>query len=240
MGESSASDENNVPFFISDKYDNDTYRIRTCTELDNAILNASVNKYEYRLQYTALVNSIAQTGILFPFDKKRNSFYANSVIQLSSIMNNPSHTKLSMTSSIHMTKSIVTQIHWLQQNGWGVYAFGPSDVTVVDSHIALITNCDRLCKINTNTYGPTITFLNPLPTPLPLFADPILHSIRDLPFTIHTNVVYYSIAAFFVYCAYDTEYITPKLLSSIEFTKPYYFVLKCMKSNLDDRSIVYI
>jgi hypothetical protein len=138
--------------------------------------------------------------------------------------------------AIPIIESLKEHLTQIQQLGWTVYGFNKDSITIIDQKIAIFSDPTILCQIN-NDKKKTIMFIAPIqPT---TFIDPIITNAKELPYTVHINVIFYALAQLFVYCTYNTTDIQ-HIEKQIFGTKGYYFIHRCTCVPISDRNIVWI
>lgn len=143
--------------------------------------------------------------------------------------------------AILIIESLKEHLKQIQQLGWTVYGFNQDSITIIDQKFAVFSDPTILCQINTNNKKDkkdnTIMFIAPIrPT---TFIDPIITNAKELPYTVHINVIFYALAQLFVYCTYHTtniQYIEKNIFG----TKGYYFIHRCTCDPIFDRTMVWI
>ena len=131
------------------------------------------------------------------------------------------------------------------------------DIVVVNDAFAVFINDDKLFQINGPGTGEeeTIDVTRAIGREDGAFYPPELSGgkIASLPYTVSVQCAYYSFGMMVAYCATLNLQLVMKstaiqklnlkkegVLSSIEGTKLYWFVLRCCASNPTNRTMVYV
>ena len=77
---------------------------------------------------------------------------------------------------------------------------------------------------------------------IPLFNNPEIIKIKELPSKINYKCSYYSLGLLIGYCLFGSDILEKnieEILESISFTKLYFFLKRCF-DNLDERCLLFV
>jgi len=129
------------------------------------------------------------------------------------------------------------------------------DIVVVNDAFAVFINDDKLFQINGIGQEETIDVTRAIGREDGAFYPPELSGdkIASLPYTVNVQCAYYSFGMMVAYCATLNPQLLMKstaiqklnlkkegVLSSIEGTKLYWFILRCCASNPKNRIMLYV
>jgi hypothetical protein len=129
------------------------------------------------------------------------------------------------------------------------------DIIVVNDAFAVFINDDKLFQINGTGQEETIDVTRAIGREDGAFYPPELSGgkIASLPYTVNVRCAYYSFGMMVAYCATLNPHLVMKstaiqklnlrkegVLSSIEGTKLYWFILRCCASNPKNRNMLYV
>lgn len=129
------------------------------------------------------------------------------------------------------------------------------DIVVVNDAFAVFINDDKLFQINGIGQEETIDVTRAIGREDGAFYPPELSGgkIASLPYTVNVQCAYYSFGMMVAYCATLNPQLLMKstaiqklnlkkegVLSSIEGTKLYWFILRCCASNPTKRTMLYV
>jgi len=170
-------------------------------------------------------------------------FTAENVTNLKEFLINSTF-KLSHHKCITIIDELTKQIAYLEKLGYGFYGFNIEDILVINSNKFVICNSRYLLPITNNH----LHFYEPIEHPL--FIDPLLFKLTTLPTQIHYKCVYYSLAVLIVFSLLNVyllvgneekgELELDRSLYPIKNTKLYWFLKRCLDSNIEDRTCLLI
>ena len=129
------------------------------------------------------------------------------------------------------------------------------DIVVVNDAFSVFINDDKLFQINGIGQEETIDVTRAIGREDGAFYPPELSGgkIASLPYTVNVQCAYYSFGMMVAYCATLNPQLLMKstairklnlkkegVLSSIEGTKLYWFILRCCASNPTNRTMLYV
>jgi hypothetical protein len=218
--------------------------------------NPNTNSYLLILK-NGLVNeiykSISETNILSNifFDDENNietiMFTAEKVQPLSVLLKAGILTNQQI---IKMIYDLSKQIAYLEINMMSFYGYNLDDIIVINDNTFFVASTKYLANINAKDYY--IYFYKPIDKPY--FSSPELNELTKLPSKIDYRSSYYSLGALILFCStniYIFSELTKegeegegeegtKLLESINYTKPYWFLKRCFYKDCKKRILLFI
>jgi hypothetical protein len=139
--------------------------------------------------------------------------------------------------SLQLINSLSIQINYLQEKGYGFYGIDSSDVVVINNNIFLIISDKHLLKY----HNEELLFINKM-IHKPIFFNPEINLIHQLPATINHKCMYYSLAVLVIHCMFDCDVSSDELtqvIQSIQYTKLFYFLERCLHPNAEKRILLF-
>tara|TARA_E500000331_G_C17242687_1_gene707678 strand:+ start:288 stop:977 length:690 start_codon:yes stop_codon:yes gene_type:complete len=225
------------------------------------VLNYKLHKQEIRKNYyngniefnkpqNILINSLIKSGLLnnaIAEDNYKNVYFkCSSMCLLQDIFE-----KLKPINIYKMIYDISSQMRYLLEDQNSVFiGFDPRHILIVNEDTYLYINGEHLEKIDNQE---NIEIKYP-PNSQDYILAPELFEISDLPCKINYKCSYYSIGILYLYMfktietknmqkidANDEEEITQLLKNlSINHTKIYYFLQRCLQKNPVNRQILFV
>ncbi len=225
------------------------------------VLNYKLHKQEIRKNYyngniefnkpqNILINSLIKSGLLnnaIAEDNYKNVYFkCSSMCLLQDIFE-----KLKPINIYKMIYDISSQMRYLLEDQNSVFiGFDPRHILIVNEDTYLYINGEHLEKIDNQE---NIEIKYP-PNSQDYILAPELYEISDLPCKINYKCSYYSIGILYLYMfktietknmqkidANDEEEITQLLKNlSINHTKIYYFLQRCLQKNPVNRQILFV
>jgi len=154
------------------------------------------------------------------------SFYADSVSNISPVTYN---------NAIHMFYSLSEQQKYIEST-WSrsFYKLKAQDIIVINDSIFLCTNPAYIKQITNGL----IHFNCPFDKYAYDFCSPELLRIDKLPASISYKTFYYSLGAFICHCLFDSFDTTE--VQSIENTKLFWCLMRCLNNNINSRELLYL
>jgi len=194
----------------------------------------------------ALFESIIKTDKLkFAFIDYKNKelfFTANTVFLLDEYLITLKK-KMNDSQTLLMIKSIQKQISFLEKQKYLFYGLNLKDIIVIDNYFFLINNEFMEPLINDN-----IHFNYPFTKPY--FSSPEIINLTKLPEFISLKCFYYSFGAIIIYCLTNvyifkaneikTDNEIENILKPLLFSKLYWFLKRCLNSEIKERILLYI
>jgi hypothetical protein len=171
-------------------------------------------------------------------DKLKSSIFITcETIQLLPNYLNNNENLLTYEQCLNIINTISIQINYLIKHGYGFYAIDINDVLVINNNTFVVSNCDKLLKVNNHKQEPKTLQIYKFINKNSLFHNPEIMSINELPCEINHKCIYYSLALLIKYCLFgDVEHD----LEPISNTKLFYFLERCLMDDPDSREMIYI
>lgn len=194
-------------------------------------INGEYNIYLYKLikKFIKVSNLDYETGSIY--------FCAENVIQLNDLIKNNS---LSHNKCIKLIYDLSNQILYLKKLGYSFYGFDINDILVIDDIFMFCSPQYLLPLVNES-----IIFYTPIKQPY--FSNPELYNLTSLPSEISYKCCYYSLGVLVIYCLLNA-YIKrveeheeiEKVIQPLYNTKIYWFIKRCLDSNINKRELLLI
>jgi hypothetical protein len=200
--------------------------INECTY--NLKINGEYNIYLYKLIKKCIKTS--------NFDYETSSIYfcAENVTPLKDLIKNNS---LSHNKCIKLIYDLTNQILYLKKLGYSFYGFDINDILVVDELFMFCSAEYVLPLVNE-----LIIFYSPIKQAY--FSNPELYNLTSLPSEISYKCCYYSLGTLVIYCLLNA-YINrseqiEKVIEPVYNTKIYWFIKRCLDSDINKRELLLI
>jgi hypothetical protein len=181
----------------------------------------------------------------------KNSFYDNGAIFFSaeSVKNLKSYLmeangKLSQKNCINIIDDLTKQIIYLRKNNYAFYGFDINDIIVIDDNKFIICSSEYLIPL----IGDNMIFYSPIKKPY--FFNPEVDNVYELPSEINYKCSYYSLGILIVFCFLNkyllkgneikSEEEIEKELICLKDTKIYWFLKRCLKTDIEKRELLLI
>ena len=195
-------------------------------------------------------------------------FQAERVCLLEDLLKNQ-HYKLNQIQCLHMIKSISYQIKYFEEKGITFLGFDIKDIIVINDN-GINDNGINDNGINDNGINDNgindykffimgtrfairfhSYFINLfVPYEKPYFSSPEIINVIKLPYKVHYKSCYYSLGALTVFCLLN-EYLLKgnevsdverieHILNPIYLSKMYWFLIRCLNENVEERVLLYI
>jgi len=160
-------------------------------------------------------------------------FKCSSIEPLSEFIKNSEDKKISYDSLIKLIYDVGFTIKSLEQTEKAILCFSLDDIIVIDKHIFFFVNTSKIL--------PIIKQQITLKVPIDIKSSFLTPGInwKGLPIKTHYKTGIYSFALMAMYAFTNSSY-SPESLNPIFNTKLYYFILRCLKDNPEERSFFYI
>ncbi len=205
-----------------------------------------VNDFNYTLTINNDKNFLIYEAILLFINGYKNTqkvFFTASDINPLSICLKNNNGKLSEKMIIKMIGDLAKQINYFNGMGYNIYGLDLDDIIIIDNNY-ILTNVSYMLPIKNNDMHIY------LPIKRPYFSNPEVFKIKELPSKISIKSVYYSIGLLVIYCLINeyllvgNEILTNKeikgKLCKLYGTKLYWFLLRCLEDNPDNRQMLLI
>lgn len=148
---------------------------------------------------------------------------------------------LTYEQSLNIIHTLSIQINFLHEKKYGFYGIDLNDIIVINDDIFIIANDEKLLKIDRHDENNELLIIDKM-IHFPLFYNPEISQVTELPAKINHKCMYYSLASLIIYCMFGKnegmdENI--KIIESINHTKLYFFLERCF-NNLDDRCLLFV
>ena len=162
-------------------------------------------------------------------------FYANNVCSLEEFIKSNSFT---VYTANKMLISIYNQLNRLYREDLYVSFFEPNDIMVIDSHYFFFCNSNKLYPLNNETLH-----IYDIYDKESIFISPEFKLNTKIPFIIHTNTAFYSLAIVVLYSMKKTNTIFHdfslfEILDYYKMTKMYYILKLCLAEHASDRCLI--
>jgi len=143
----------------------------------------------------------------------------------------------------HLTKQLKSLLNYKHT----FYAFSLDHLFVIDNQTFIYFNLDHLLPLDANlkTFTLKIPFQREING---LFISPEIREMNELPFSLHYKSIYYSLGAVILYFLFDkpmneiqenNHKEIKELLKPIKETKLYWFLVRIMKPNPEERWLYF-
>jgi len=200
--------------------------INECTY--NLKINGEYNIYLYKV-----IKKFIKTS---NFDYETSSIYfcAENITPLKDLIKNNS---LSHNKCIKLIYDLTNQILYLKKLGYSFYGFDLNDILVVDELFMFCSTQYVLPLVNES-----IIFYSPIKQAY--FSNPELYNLTTLPSEISYKCCYYSLGTLVIYCLLNA-YINrseqiEKVIEPLYNTKIYWFIKRCLDSDINKRELLLI
>lgn len=150
---------------------------------------------------------------------------------------------LTYEQSLNIIHTLSIQINFLYEKQYGFYGIDLEDIMVIDDDIFIICSDEKLLSIDSHDENSQFLVIDKM-IHIPFFHNPEILQIIELPAKINHKCIYYSLALLVMKCIFgkeihDNEISTTEAIKSIEYTKLYFFLKRCL-DNLDDRCLLFV
>ncbi|MEX0597970.1 MAG: hypothetical protein WD512_15885 [Candidatus Paceibacterota bacterium] len=204
----------------------------------DAIKIKKINDREYSITNDPFFSSFFS---LYNIQHKRENefiiFNCQSIKTLKEFIKNSTVERLSYDAMIKFIYDIGFTIKTLEQQQKAILCFGLDDIMVINENIYFFINSGKILPI----IKKQITLKMPLDIKKSFLTPDV--NWKQLPIKAHFNTGIYSFALLLIYTSTKTLYekgINDDILNPIFQTKLYYFILRCLNDNPDERMFLYI
>ena len=152
---------------------------------------------------------------------------------------------LSYEKILNIIHTLSIQINFLYDKKYGFYGIDLNDVIVINDDIFIIINNEKLLKLDKHDDDNELLIINKMIN-VPLFNNPEILQIQELPAKINHKCIYYSLGLLIIYCMFgkfkvekEKEMEISENIKSISSTKLYFFLERCL-NNLDERCLLFV
>jgi hypothetical protein len=213
------------------KITNKKYEIDQINDFIYSIkVNGENNDKIYSMLKLIIKNSFYDDGLFFS---------AESVKDLKSYLQD----NYGIKDCINMIDDLTKQIIYLRKKNYGFYGFDINDIIVIDDNKFVICSCQYLLPLIEDN----MVFYSPINKPY-FFSPDII--INELPSQISYKCSYYSLGVLITYCLtknyllkgneIKSEEEIEKELICLKDTKIYWFLKRCLKTEIKKRELLLI
>jgi hypothetical protein len=202
-------------------------------------------KGEYRKQ---IYNSFVKTNIIkntiYEDETEIIYFSAENVITLNNYLNKQPNNKLDEKQCIQLINCLTKQIKYNELTNYGFFGFDLDDILVIDDNIFIIANANNLTHIINNNIIINYLFDKPY------FNSPEILKINSIPAKIHYKTGYYSLGCLITYLLLNTYLLVgneiksekeiEELLNPFNYTIIYWFLIRCLRSDVNNRLLLLV
>ena len=188
-------------------------------------INGEYNNYIYKL-----IKKYIKTS---NFDYETSSIYfcAENITPLKDLIKNNS---LSHNKCIKLIYDLTNQILYLKKLGYSFYGFDINDILVIDDLFMFCSTRYLMPLVNE-----LIIFNSPIKQSY--FSNPELLNLTTLPSEISYKCCYYSLGSLVIYCLLkEKKEQIEKVIESLYNTKIYWFIKRCLDSDVNKRELLLI
>jgi hypothetical protein len=142
---------------------------------------------------------------------------------------------------LNIIHTMSIQINFLYEKKYGFYGIDLNDVIVINNNIFLIVSDKNLLKIDRHDDTNELLIIDKM-IHVPLFNNPEIIKIKELPAKINYKCIHYSLGLFICYCLFGSDILEKNIeepLETISFTKLYFFLKRCF-DDLDERCLLFV
>jgi hypothetical protein len=145
--------------------------------------------------------------------------------------------KCPLSKCVELIDTISKQIMILKELGYGFYGINMEDILTIDN-IYIICDSTRLLPIINNNFNFIHLFEKPY------FSNPEVEKLTILPTQISYKCSFYSLGMLVIYCLFEKHLFIEddvyKNIESLNNTKIYWFIKRCLDSDIHKRRILLI
>jgi hypothetical protein len=216
--------------------ENDEYSIK---KINNYTYSLFIKDDEYRnILYSSILPLLRHAF----YNKQKSSIFitCEKMISLSDYLLE-NNNLLTYEQVLYIIHTISIQINFLYEKKYGFYGIDLNDVIVINNNIFLIVSDKNLLKIDRHDDTNELLIIDKM-IHIPLFNNPEIIKIKELPSKINYKSSYYSLGLLIGYCLFGSDILEKnieEILESISFTKLYFFLKRCF-DNLDERCLLFV
>jgi hypothetical protein len=145
---------------------------------------------------------------------------------------------------INMIDDLTKQLIYLRKMNYGFYGFDINDIIVIDDNKFVICSCEYLLPLIEDN----MVFYSPINKPY--FCSPDIINITELPSEMSYKCSYYSLGVLITYCLTNkyllkgneikSEEEIEKEIIFLKDTKIYWFLKRCLKTDIEKRELLLI
>ena len=152
--------------------------------------------------------------------------------------------KMPQNKCLLMIDDLTKQIIYLRKKNYGFYGFDINDILVIDDNKFIICSSEYLIPL----IDDNMVFYSPIKKPY--FSNPEINNINELPSEISFKCSYYSLGVLIVFCFLNkyllkgneiiTEIEIEREINCLNDTKLYWFLKRCLKTEIEKRELLLI
>ena len=149
--------------------------------------------------------------------------------------------------ALQIIQHLMKQLKSLLDYKHTFYAFSLDHLFIIDNQTFIYLNLEHLLPLDPKTK--TITLKIPFQREINgLFLSPEIQEMNELPFSLDYKSIYYSLGALILYFLFDKQIVQSnennhtkieELLKPIKETKLYWFLVRIMKTNPQERWLYF-
>ena len=153
---------------------------------------------------------------------------------------------LSEQLCIKLVDDISKQLNYYIKNGVTIYGLDLDDIIVINDNLFILVSVEYMLDINNDNKHINVNF----PLKRPYFGSPELYKIHYLPYKLNIKSLYYSIGVLIIFCKLNNYLLVgneiksleqiKNILEPIEGRKLYWFLLRCLEDDVDNRVMLLI
>lgn len=204
-------------------------------------LHLKTNKYRNEL-YKFFIESNILSLAFVDLETNELYFHANTVCSLDVLLKKQNF-KLTEKQVLCIIQSFIYQIEWFEKNNLTFLGWNLSDIIVIDEFYFFIATNSFIQPIRSNK----IELL--IPYEKPYFSSPEIINVNKLPCYIHYKSCYYSLGLFIVFGLFNqfllkgndipSQEDIKNILKPFQFSKIYWFLIRCLHDDPEKRILLY-
>lgn len=206
------------------------------------VTNVTVNKLkenEYSIKNDTefnlkILSNFFNKSDIISSSKKEIKFKALEVNTLKSVLKKQDN-KLEYMAVVNLLHNLASIKKELEKNSLMFVNLDIDDIIVIDSNKFLFINYNNIYKLDANN---EIT-VDSVMEKSELNGEEI-DEFHEIPLKISIKSVYYNIGNLLVYCLFNKVYKDEETINPIYYTKLYWFLMRCLNKELNDRVFLFI
>ena len=193
-------------------------------------------------EFFILTNYVPFTFI----DTDSNSlfFHAEEICLLDDLLKKQEY-KLNQEQCLHMIRDVGRQIKYFEKKKLAFLGFNIQDILVINKNKFLIIAPEFIKPFDSSFFIHLLGLFEK-----PYFSSPEIINVKKLPSKIHYKSCYYSLGVLVAFCLLN-EYLLKgneilngekiqTILQPIYLSKMYWFLMRCLNENVEERVLLYI
>ena len=209
----------------------------------NYSLTINSNNVDYiEVIYSAILKLVRG----FKDEKEKSLFFAAEKVEsLESCLKSTNY-HLSEQLCVKLVDDISKQINYYIKNVISVYGLDLDDIIVINDNLFIIVSTEYILDLNNSKKSMNVFF----PLKSPYFGNPEIYGINNLPSQLSIKSLYYSIGVLVTFCLLNNYLLVgneiksnealKNSLESIKGRKLYWFLLRCLEDDVDNRVMLLI